>query len=230
MRKEVTAIVVARKGSNRVKQKNKLPLCGTPMYLRKLQQLQGCSTIDRVIFGSDDEEMLEEAKKHGVEVVHRPDYFCDEAQASANDMIGNMMDLVETDIVVWAHCTNPLISSRTYDEAVNEFFSHYPQYDSLLSVVKLQEHLWHEIDGAFKPLNYNPYGKRHIPARELPPYYMQDGGIFIQPYDQMKENRYFFGRKPLLFCIQEDEFLDVNTIRDYMLASVITEAHLDSKR
>lgn len=219
--KEVSAIVVARKGSVRIPNKNEQLLSGEPLFLRKIKQLQKCKNIHRVIFGSDSEQMLSAAKGIGAEVIKRPDFFCDERVASANDMIQNMVSSIETDIVVWAHCTNPLISSETYDKAVEVFFQNYGEYDSLLSVVKLQEHLWHEDKGKFVPLNYNPYAERHIAAKDLPPYYMQDGGIFIQPHKQMKANRYFFGNRPYLFLVSPDEFLDINTERDLMLARAI---------
>lgn len=224
MKKEVSAVVVARKGSVRVQGKNKKLLGGTPLFARKLAQLQKCASVNRVIFGSDDDEMLRVAESMGCETIRRPDFFCDEAQASANDMIGNMMDSIDTGVVVWAHCTNPLISSQTYDLAVQTFLENLGTYDSLLSVVELREHLWHETPRGMEPLNYDPTLPRHTPARELSPYYMQDGGIFIQPYEQMKRNRYFFGRKPYLFKIPESEFLDINTERDMLLAQAIIDA------
>ncbi|MFQ6703873.1 MAG: cytidylyltransferase domain-containing protein, partial [Alphaproteobacteria bacterium] len=217
---EVTAVIVARGGSVRIPSKSLLVLEGESLIERKIHQLQNCKKINRIVFGSDNQEMLEVAKKAGAEIVKRPDFYCDEKQASANDMIANMMDLMKTDVVVWAHCTNPLLSAQTYDNAVGKFLELYPKYDSLLSVVELREHLWSEEK---HPLNYNPYGPRHVPARDLPPYYMQDGGIFIQPYQQMKANSYFFGKKPYLFQIPNEEFLDINERKDYLLAKAILE-------
>lgn len=219
--KEITAVIVARKGSIRIPSKNLLPLGEDTLISRKIKQLKQSKLIDRVVFGSDSDEMLEHASKYGAECVRRPDYYCDEKVASANDMIYNMMELIHTDIVAWTHCTNPLISANTYDDAIRSFQSGLEVgYDSLLSVVEFREHLWGEDK---KPLNYDPYKLKHTPARELPSYYMQDGGIFIQPYHQMRENHYFFGRKPKLFVIPEDEFLDINTERDYLLAKTIVE-------
>lgn len=219
--KEIAAIIVARKGSVRVPSKNMLPLGEDTLISRKIKQLKQSEYIDRVIFGSDSDEMLEHAAQYGAECIRRPDYYCDERQASANDMIRNMCDLINTDLVVWAHCTNPLLSAQTYDNAITTFAKQQEGgYDSLLSVVELREHLWGEDK---KPLNYNPYQPRHTPARELPPYYMQDGGIFIQPYEQMHANHYFFGKNPYLFVIPEEEFLDINNMRDYILAKAIIE-------
>lgn len=217
---EVTAVIVARKGSVRVPSKNMRRLGTDTLISRKIKQLKQSKNINRVIVGSDSDEMLTHAVKYCAEAIRRPDFYCDEKVASANDMIFNMCSLIETDIIVWAHCTNPLLSSDTYDKAIQAFFEHQPDYDSLLSVVEFKEHLWGTDK---KPLNYNPYQARHIPARELPPYYMQDGGIFIQPHKQMLENRYFFGKKPFLFTIPSDEFLDINNMRDYLFAKAIIE-------
>lgn len=222
--KEVSAIIVARKGSKRIKSKSLLKLNGETLIERKIHQLQNCKNIDRIIFGSDSDEMLMLAKLAGAEVVHRPEYFCNEELASANDMIKNMMDLVETDVVIWTHCTNPLITPSTYDNAISTYFDNLDKYDSLLSVVELKEHLWKDN----KPFNYNPYAKRHIPAREFPPLYMQDGGIFIQSYANMKNNSYFFGKKPYLFIIPEKEFLDINNWKDYILAKGIIQEEINA--
>lgn len=220
-KQEISAIIVARKGSKRVKSKSLLKLNNETLISRKVKQLLQCKNIDRVIVGSDSDEMLEEGKYAGAEVVRRPDFYCDESQASANDMIKNMCELISTDIVVWSHCTNPLLSSQTYDNAVETFLAKLDEgYDSLLSVVELKEHLWNTDKTVF---NYNPYAPKHVCARDLPPMYMQDGGIFIQPYEQMKANSYFFGKKPYLFEIPKEEFLDINDYRDYLLAKVILE-------
>ncbi len=163
--KEVCAVVVARKGSVRVLNKSMQKIGGKTLIENKIQQLKDTKNIDRVVFGSDSELMLEHALQAGAEVVRRPDFYCDEKVATANDMIENMMSLINTDIVVWAHATNPFITSRTYDKAV-ECFLKNKEYDSLLSVVKTQEHLWCENK---RPLNYNPYLDKHIPAKELQP-------------------------------------------------------------
>ncbi len=220
-KKEVSAIIVARSGSVRIPSKNLLKIGNETLISRKIRQLKESTFIDKVIVGSDSDEILAQAKDHGAECVRRPVFFCDEEQASANDMIRNMMTLIsKTDIVVWAHCTNPMLKPQTYDMAIQFFCEGLNLgYDSVLSVVELREHLWK--DG--KPLNYDPYQLRHTLARELPPLYMQDGGIFIQPYEQMKENCYFFGKKPRLFVIPKDEFLDINEKRDYELAKAIIE-------
>ncbi len=219
---EVTAIIVARGGSVRLPRKNLLKINEETLVSRKIRQLKEAKLVSRVVVGSDDDDILLEAELGGAEAIRRPDIFCDERVTPANGMIANMMDLVRTDVVIWAHCTNPLLSSGTYDRALKTFFEIRDQgFDSLLSVFEMREHLW---DAGHKPFNYDPYGPMHTLSSQISPLYAQDGGIFIQPYESMKENRYFFGSIPYLFLIPKEEIMDVNTPHEFAVAKAFIES------
>lgn len=212
--KEVAAIVPVRGGSVRVPGKNMRLLGGETLLGRKVRQLKECSLVDRVVVGSDDDRMLEEAARLGAETVRRRE--TDERVSTANDMVREMMELVSTGVVLWAHCTNPLVSPATYDRALECLGR--DGCDSVVSVHKVQEHLWHPDR---RTPCYNVAwcrNYRHIPASGMPAYWMQDGAIFIQPYARMKAVPYFFGERPYLFEVPEEEFLDVNTEYDLELA------------
>ena len=218
---EVTAIIVGRKGSQRIPNKVVQPFSDTTLLELKIKQLQSCEMIDRVVVGSDGSDILDIAASAGAETVVRPDYFCDETKASANEMIGNMCSLIDTDVVVWTHCTNPLLTSETYDNFVQLFFEKEKEgYDSVLSVDEVREHLWGEDK---KPLNYDPYGERHPLAKTLPSLYKQNGGIFIQRHDNMKTNSYFFGSKPYIKVSPVEESVDINTWYDFSIAEFLYE-------
>ena len=213
---EVTAVIVGRKGSERIPNKVLQPFAGTTLLEHKIKQLQQCTSINRVVVGSDCKDILNVAKKSNAEAVKRPDYYCDERTASANEMIGNMCSLIETDIILWAHCTNPLITTSTYDKVVKTFIEREKEgYDSLLSVDIVQEHLWAEDR---MPLNYNPWGDRHPLSKELPNLYKQNGAVFMQRHKNMLENSYFFGKHPYLYVTPIEESIDINTWHDYQIA------------
>jgi len=216
---EVTAIIVGRKGSQRIPNKVIQPFANTTLLELKIKQLQSCEKVDRVVVGSDSEEILNFAREAGAEAIRRPDYYCDEQRASANEMIGNMCSLIDTDIVVWAHCTNPLLSPKTYDDFIELFLEKEKEgYDSVLSVDEVKEHLWGEDK---QPLNYDPYQERHPLAKSLPALYKQNGGIFIQRHDNMKSNSYFFGAKPYIHVSPPEESVDINTWYDFEIAEFL---------
>ena len=66
---EICAVIVARGGSKRIPRKSILPLNGESLIARKIRQLSSCKMINRIVFGSDSEEMISEAKLHGAETV-----------------------------------------------------------------------------------------------------------------------------------------------------------------
>jgi CMP-N-acetylneuraminic acid synthetase len=223
----VTAIIVARGGSQRVPGKALRPFGDSTLIGHKIEQLKQCKRITDIVVGSDCDDILLEASKHGASVRRRDAYHCDESKCSANEMIRNMVAMVETDVVVWAHPTNPLCMPDIYDSAVEKYLSlssiKTPELmrDSLCSVSKVKRHAW-GLDR--EPINFNPWAERHPLASELEPVFYQNGAIFIQPHRQMLENSYFYGKRPLLFEIAAPYDIDIDTERDLHIARAIDTA------
>ena len=226
----VTAIIPAKGISRRLPQKNMQPFAGSTLVGHKVRQLKQCAMIDDVVVGSDDDAILSEASANGASVRRRDAYHCDESQCSANDMIRNLAAMVETDVVVWAHCTNPLCLPDIYDRAIELYrrVASVGDGDSLCSVTRVQRHAWELAEGELitngRPVNFNPWGDRHPVASELEAMFFQNGAIFIQPRRQMMENGYFYGDRPALFEIEQPYGWDVDTERDLMIARDLWKA------
>ena len=219
MSNDVVFCIPVRGGSKRIPRKNLLVLDGETLIARKIRQL---SWLGTVVVGSDDDEMLEEASRHGAIAVRRTK--TNEGRDSANDMIGEFMELIEPihpSTVVWAHCTNALLSTQTYSRALDSFWKGTEYgYDSLVSVKESKEHYW----SFGKPLyDLESCRRWHICANELAPLYFQDGGIFINWYSDMKRHHYFFGELPQLFVIPNNEFMDINTPEDWECCKALYE-------
>jgi CMP-N-acetylneuraminic acid synthetase len=216
---KIAALVPVRKGSTRIPNKNLCMVGNKTMLGRKIRQLKEAVNITSIYVGTDGDELAEEADRYGVNVVYRDPICCDESQASANMMIADFVKRVDCDIVVWVHATNPFVESATYDSAVQKYLYECTKgFDSLMSVLAVQEHLW---TPNYYPLNYNPYKERHTLAKELPAYYKQTGAFFIQHQQAMKNNSYFFGKRPYLFRTTELEAIDINTPYDLSLANAM---------
>ena len=170
---KTTAVVIARGGSVRLPNKNLLKFNGRTLVAHKVWQLRQCKLIDEVVVGSDSDEILESAVAEGAIPIRRDPEFCDEKSRSWNDVICNMVEQVEAQTIVWAHCTNPCIKPATYDRAVRAYQT--TDGDSLVAVSPFRNHVW--WNG--RPLNFNPYAKEHVVAARLDPVYYQNNGIFI---------------------------------------------------
>lgn len=219
--KSVVAIIPAKGVSRRVPAKNLRTVGGMSLIERKIKQLSSCSLIDRVVVGSDSDEIRQIAERNGTEYLNREPYFCDESRCSANEMIEDLVSRVSGDIVLWAHCTNPFVEASDYALALSMFSTASADgYDSLMSVTRLQSHIW---TGDKKPFNFEPLRRPHQLASTLEPIFFQDGAIFIQPRPNMVENSYFYGLNPYFFELSPLSSLDVNTMDDLVLADCIME-------
>lgn len=206
----ITAIVAARGGSVRLPGKALLPFGGTTMLGHRIDTLKACPSVSRIVVNTDSAEIAAEALAHGAELLDGKDYHDD-----TREMIRDSVEQVKTNgLILWAHPTNPLISAETYERAIADYRENCPPFDSLCSVYRVQRHAW-MID---RPLNYDPWKESHTLAKDVRPILFQDGAIFIQPREQMLANRYFFGARPLLFVVPENEVGDIDTARDYELA------------
>lgn len=217
------AIIPVRKGSVRVKNKGVRPFAGSSLLEVKINQLLDCDLVDEVMVGTNDPVAKEIAKKYPVIIADRDEIVCDEKRSTANDMIFDLASRAHSSVtnIVWAHCTNPLIDAKIYDEAIDIFIK--GPFDSLVSVTELRSHVWRKYGLFYEPLNFNPYGDRHPLASELEPYWYQNGGIFIQPREQMVDNRYFYGDMPYVFLIDEYDAIDVDTPKDFKIAELLYE-------
>jgi CMP-N,N'-diacetyllegionaminic acid synthase len=220
---EVTAYIIARTGSVRITNKNLLSFADTTLLGNKIKQLQASKRVHRVVVGTNGDEIAEEALKHGAEVVRRPDRYCDEKSATPNEMVANMAELIPTDHVLWAHCTNPLTGSQTYDAAVELYLKSLAQgYDSLISMTRIQAHVWFRN----APLNFDPWSGPHPLAITLDPALYQNGSIYMQPHANMLQNSYYYGVRPVFFEIAPPFDLDINDPDEFRLAEILAPHYL----
>jgi len=213
---KIVAAIPARAGSVRIPHKNSQKIGAHTLVERKVLQLKASKLVTDVVVATNDDEVAATAAKVGAIVTERSEFAADEKVASANNMIADIVNRFEADIVLWAHCTNPFIYARHYDAALTKFLeAEKGNYDSVLSVYKVQNHMWNKHG---LPINYNPYAERHTLAKEIDPVYCQDGAIFIQRHAAMVKNSYFFGNRPLLFEIDFPYSHDINDPIDLEIA------------
>ena len=218
MKNKVTSITVCRKGSIRVKNKWSRKVGDKTLIEKKILDLKKVKMIDEIVVGTNIKEAESLCKDLGVVHIFRDEHHCDESLCSANEMIFDMCSKIsKTDIVLWAHCTNPLIKPETYDKAIKTFIEKEKEgYDSLVSAKKTFGHFWNHHNN---PINYNPYSKIHTLSKFTSPIYEVDGAIYIQRYQDFLKNKNFVGSNPFLFPVDFVEGIDINEELDLTTAN-----------
>lgn len=193
-----TAIIVGRKGSHRIPKKIYQLIDGESLLLRKVRQCMAAN-IDQVVVGVDDESLRNQVEGLGAKFCLMPDEFCQGNNPSG--MIKNILSFFESDVVLWAHPTNPFITHNEYNDALETLESlHSSGYDSLFSVKKMNGHFWSQHP---TPINFSPMATTHKLATQLPSLFAQDGGIFIRPYRDMARDGLFVSGKAHMYALDE---------------------------
>src|SRR6478735_8344475 len=93
---------------------------------------------------------------------------------SANDLLKYDIEQCEAEHFFQTHCTNPLLTEGTMENAIDKYFSVLPQHDSLFSVTRIQNRTYHP--GGI-PINHAK-GKT-LRTQDLEPVYEENAAFFI---------------------------------------------------
>jgi CMP-N-acetylneuraminic acid synthetase len=208
---EITALVPMRHQSIRVPEKNYRLLAGKPLYGYIIQTLLDCPEIDQIAVDTDSPVIKEGLTRDfpQVRIIDRPDHLCADT-VPMNDILLYDCGLLQADLYLQTHSTNPLLTSTSISGAIQAFLSRKEEYDSLFAVTKLQTRLW---DGDGKPLNHDPGVL--IRTQDLPPLYEENSCIYLFNGKILAERHNRLGYKPLMYEISADEAWDIDDELDF---------------
>jgi CMP-N-acetylneuraminic acid synthetase len=210
---KISAVIIARKGSKRLKNKMHLKFFGNSLVENKIKQLIK-SNVDEIIVGSNDQKLKKICDKfHNKKIIFikREEKFCDEKSTTPNEMVKNMLSLFDTDLVLWAHLTNPFVNEKHYNEALKIYNKlNKKKYDSLFATTKVSDYFW---DQNKKPLNHNPLEKSHtlLSTGKIKPLYTDNGSLFIRKHKDMIKDGRFWGNKGFMYIMNYLDGWDINT-------------------
>ena len=212
----MVAVIAARSGSVRVKNKNIRPFCDSTILELKIKQLKRIKQIEKVIVNSNCDDILEIARKSGAECVKRDDYFASNT-ANMSDVFENIAQNIDSNFIMYANATNPLVKDSSYSKAIDLFFKNQETIDSLTTCHDVKEFLY--LDN--KPLNYDP--KNQPRSQDLPSIVALNFAISILSKDNMIKFKNIIGNQPYFLKLDEIEAIDIDTNFDFFVAEKVYE-------
>ena len=211
MKYNLVAVIAARSGSLRVENKNIRNFNGSSILELKIKQLKKISKIDEVIVNSNCDEILSIAKNAGALCVKRDDYYASNS-ANMSDVFQNIAENTNSEYIMYANATNPLVETSSYDEAIDLFFNNLDANDSLTSCHNIKEFLY--LDG--KPLNYDPLNQPR--SQDLPNIVALNFAISILSRENMIKYKNILGKNPYFYKLNEIEAVDIDTNLDFFIS------------
>lgn len=212
---KIKALVAVRSGSVRVANKNIRPFAGSSLLEIKLDQLKRIPNLDGIVVNSNDDEMLEIAKRKGCQTVKREPYFASN-EVSMSDVYKNMAENMDTDVVAYINVTNPLLKDETIINAIEAYKKFVEEgFDSLNSAHLVKEFMFENN----KPINYD---LKHQPrSQDLPDIAALNFAISIISKERMIECKNVVGENPNIYVIDEVEATDIDNPIDFEFAEYV---------
>lgn len=214
---KLVALLPMRHHSQRVPGKNYRMLGGRPLFHHVLETLLAVPQITEVVVDTDSTTVMDGLRDHfpGVTIIPRPEHL------RADDVPMNEILLYDTaqlpaDFYLQTHSTNPLLKPETISRAIQSLLTHYPTYDSLFSVTRLQTRLYDQYGHA---INHDPTVL--IQTQDLPPVYEENSCLYIFTRENLVKRHHRIGEKPLMFEMAPDEAWDIDEELDFAITDFL---------
>src|SRR6185295_7115212 len=129
MTAKIIAMIPARMGSQRLKQKNLRELGGLPLITRAIRKCKASSLFDAIWVNAEDPAFAKIAKSEGVHFHQRPEALATH-QATSEQFVAEFLTQHPCDFVVQVHSIAPLISLTDLKSFTDELRSN--RWDCLL--------------------------------------------------------------------------------------------------
>ena len=226
--KTIIALIPARSGSRRVKDKNIRLLAGHPVIAYTIAAALEAKIFSAVVVSTDLERYAEIARYYGAEVPFlRPSEFADELSPDIEWVEYSLRRLREEgrvyDCFSILRPTSPFRKAETIQRAWQEFLAE-AGVDSLRAVEMCKQHpakMWVVRGKRMMPLH--PLGPPEQPwhssqYQALPEVYVQNASLEIALSSVVFSGRTISGHILMPFFTRQDEGFDVNSEEDWVLA------------
>jgi CMP-N,N'-diacetyllegionaminic acid synthase len=214
---KIVAIIPARGGSKRIKNKNIKLFNSKPLIFWTIDAALKSKKIDDVYVSSENKNILKISKKFGANVVKRPIKL-------SNNII--MPDMAIRDAylqinknykyVVSLQPTSPLRTADEIDGSVNKIIK--TKADSLLSCFKAHSFIWKKNKNFFSPQNYN---HEQRPRSQDMKQFQENGAIYITKPAILIKKHNRLGGKISIFEMSFWNSIDIDNIEDFKIAELI---------
>lgn len=224
---KAVALIPARSGSKRIKNKNILKINGHPLLAYTIKVAINCNIFDRVICVTDSKKYAKIAKKYGAEVPLLRPKKISHSKSPDIEWVTWIMKILNKenryDIFSILRPTSPLRTVKMIKTAWNKFLKN-KNCDSLRAIEKCKQHpgkMWKLKKNFMKPIMYNnvkgtPYHSRQY--ADLPEIYEQNASLEIAWSKILNRKKpSIAGNKIVPFITKGKEGFDINYKEDLFL-------------
>lgn len=223
------AVITARSGSKRLKNKNIKLICGKPLMAYSIEAALESGLFDRVILSTDSEEYAAIGREYGAEAVMRSEAAASDT-ATTFDAMADLFSKIELDFdyFVLLQPTSPLRTAEHIKDACEKFEEQFSKFDTMVSVSPVQL-----PTRVIKPLDENgslKHFRTKRPGEVDEKEYMPNGAIFIAKTKQyMIDHDFYCGERTMAYIMDRQISVDVDNQIDFDICCVLMQRKLNGE-
>lgn len=203
--------------SERVPNKNLKNFSGKPLYHRTLDTLLKSKYVESIIVNTDCPKIENDLNHNYLDKVtihKRPESIIGN-YVSMNKVIEYDLSKLNSNFYIQTHSTNPLLLTKTIDNAIEKFLSFKKDYDSIFSVSRTQKRFYNQNS---IPLNHDP---NMLVTQHLNPIFEENSCFYIFSKESFLSNNSRIGSRPFMYEIDKVQSIDIDEIEDFMIAEAV---------
>lgn len=218
----LVALLPMKLHSERVPGKNFKEFSGEPLFSWILKSLLSVEKIEKVVINTDAVDVLEKydiIQNEKIILRNRPEEIRGDL-VSMNKVIYDDISHVVSDHYLMTHTTNPLISSKTINNSISEYYQSLQSgFDSLFTVNQFQSRFYHKDTS---PINHDP--SELIRTQDLEPIYEENSCLYLFSRKSFEGTNARIGKNPGIYSTPKYESIDIDDYESWTLADLIKKS------
>lgn len=222
IKKKIIALIPARSGSKRIKDKNILKINNHPLLAYSINSAKKSKIFDKIIVSTDSIRYKKIAENYGAEVPFlRPKKISSDTSYDF-EWVNYTLNKINQkfDCFIILRPTNPFRNSNTIKRAWKLFKKNNYKY-SIRGVSETKNHpakMWYKVGNFIKPVVKGKYKNQPLYNCQftvLPRIFIQNASIEISNCSILNYNKTITSKKIIPFYMDGDEGHDINYINDF---------------
>jgi CMP-N-acetylneuraminic acid synthetase len=205
------AFIPARGGSKSIPLKNIKEIGGKPLIWWTIKAAIDCDFIEKVFVSTDSEiikNCVEEFGFSKVEVIERSSETSTDT-ASSESVLLEFCQKTDFDKVFFIQATSPLLATGDLKRAWEKF--HSSGVDSMLSVVRKKQFIWHD-DGT---ANYDPINRPR--RQDWDGYLVENGAFYLSSKTNILSSKCRISGKMGFYEMDENSIFEIDEPSDWII-------------
>lgn len=217
--KKVIAIIPARYGSKRIKNKNLKSFFGKPLFLWSVLSAQKSQLIDKVLVTSDSPKILTQSRNAKVDFCLLRNKKLSSNKATSWDVVRDSLKFLSKkgyyfDYFIMLQPTSPLRSHIHIDNCLKKIKS---QDTGIVSITKSPKPIeW--MAQLNKKKNFLSFAPRLKNNKQKKNTYLINGAIYVFKVDEIYKTNFMFKKSVKLFLMDQKFSIDIDYPDEFKIA------------